>query len=341
MTSGTSPRKARVTIRDVAAICGVSVATVSNALQGRGRVSPEVRERVNEAAERLGYRASRTARGLRLGRHGAIGLVLPRGSAEGGEYLDVDYYLHIAAAAATAAIGDHMALSLLPGNLRFAESIEVGVDGVVMLDPIRNDPRLGLALDRDIPVVTVDRDLGRPDHGLWVAADNQPNAKLLLDLLAKGDARRICLLTGSATWSWVADNDDAYRDWCESAGMEPVVLALDLERREASAASAVGEVLDSPNPPDAFLATSEQFAIGALQAVRNRRLRVPEDVQIVTAVDGPGARTADPGVTAIDLLPAEQARAAIELLVAAINGDDPDGRVIVRSELRVRGSTRA
>jgi DNA-binding LacI/PurR family transcriptional regulator len=333
------PRRQRVTIRDVAAVCDVSVATVSNALHGRGRVSPEMRERVREVAERLGYRASRAARGLRTGRYGAIGLALPVGRLDGSEYLDVDYYLRIAAAAATAAFADGMALTLLPGGVHFADTVE-GVDGVLVVDPVREDPRLTVIEYRRVPVVTIDRDLSRPDHQLWVSGDNRANARMLLDELAARGSRRPALLTAPTSWSWLVDTEAAYREWCTEHGIEPDALQLDLERRSESAAGVVEERLGQPEPPDAFLATSEQFAVGALAAVHRRGLEVPGDIQIVAAVDGPGVRGAMPPISALDLRPDEHARAATQLLLAVIEGAEVDAPVLIPAELRLRLSTR-
>src|SRR5438046_10212833 len=91
----------RPTIRDVAKAAGVSVTTVSHALNGKGRVDPNTRARVAQVVRRLGYRANRHARGLRIGRSGSLGLLLPvSGDARSDETLRLDFDMRLAGAAA-------------------------------------------------------------------------------------------------------------------------------------------------------------------------------------------------------------------------------------------------
>src|ERR1044072_1167505 len=105
----------RPTIRDVAAAVGMSPTTVSHALNGKGRVDPDTRERIAETARELGYRPNPTARRLRSGRSGAIALLLPFVEPDivRDEMLALDYYMHLAGAAARPALarGDPMLLT--------------------------------------------------------------------------------------------------------------------------------------------------------------------------------------------------------------------------------------
>src|SRR2546429_6681819 len=103
------------TIHDVAKAAGVSVTTVSHALNGKGRVDPNTRARVAQVVHRLGYRANRHARGLRMGRSGSLGLLLPvSGDARSDETLRLDFYMRLAGAAPPMAFSRAPALNLLP-----------------------------------------------------------------------------------------------------------------------------------------------------------------------------------------------------------------------------------
>jgi DNA-binding LacI/PurR family transcriptional regulator len=114
----TSSRTKRPTIHDVAIAAGVSVTTVSDALNGKGRVDPATRTLVGEVVERLGYRANRHARGLRLGRSAAIGLLLPvDADGRSDAALSVDFYIRLASAAAATTFSHGQALMLPPPRI--------------------------------------------------------------------------------------------------------------------------------------------------------------------------------------------------------------------------------
>lgn len=113
------------------------------------------------------------------------------------------------------------------------------------------------------------------------------------------------------------------------------------EHLEGSAYTSTLRILDRPDRPDGIFAVSEGYAAGALRAARTRGLRVPHDLMIVAGVDSQQAIASDPPLTALDLHPGEHARAAVELLVARLHGDESVRTRSVRGTLRVRASTRA
>src|ERR1051326_5300167 len=120
----------RPTIRDVARAAGVSVTTVSHALNGKGRVDPDTRARVAQVTRRLGYRASPHAQGRRMGRSGSLGLLLPiSGDARSDETLRLDFYMRLAGAAAAAAFSRDSALILLPPVIAGAGLRGLTIDG--------------------------------------------------------------------------------------------------------------------------------------------------------------------------------------------------------------------
>jgi DNA-binding LacI/PurR family transcriptional regulator len=330
----------RVTIHDVAAAVGMSPTTVSHALNGKGRVDPDTRERIAETARELGYRPNRTARRLRSGRSGAIALLLPfvEPDIARDEMLALDYYMHLAGAAARAAFATGHPMLLTP-PLKDADDLrDLGVDGGVVCDPSHGDPRVGLFDALGLPVVTVERDPGRPDHPWVVRCDNEANARRLLDDLAAAGARRIALLASTGGWAWADETAAAYTAWCADHDREPIVEQASMRTQERSAYEAAGRLLDRA-APDAIVAQAERYTPGVLRAARERGLRVPADLRVAAAVDSPQARDADPPVTAIDLQPELQGAAAVEMLVELLAGREPDGPRIIPAVLHARAST--
>jgi DNA-binding LacI/PurR family transcriptional regulator len=331
----------RPTVRDVAAVAGVSLTTVSHALNGKGRVDARTRARVLDAAKRIGYRANPTARSLRSGRTGILALVLPMigTDAHRNEALGLDFYIRLAGAAAAAAAARDHALLLPPPLRQIADLQDLPVDGGIVVDPAANDPSLALfdALRR--PVVTIERDPARPGADWFVASDNAANTRAVLEHLAANGAQRIALLAPQTTAAWVSETRETYATWTAERAREPIVVSVPHERLEGSAYATSAELLARPDRPDAIYAVSEPYATGALRAARERRLRVPDDLLLVAGVDSHEASTGDPPITALDLHPDEQAAIAVELLVARVDDRPADVPRTVPGTLCVRRSS--
>ncbi|MFE2042090.1 LacI family DNA-binding transcriptional regulator [Streptomyces sp. NPDC059477] len=341
MVKATKAAGGRVTIRDVAAAAGVSVTTVSDALNGKGKLRQETRDRIRRTATSLGYRPSRVAQAFRRGRTGTIALVLPHRDVSGNEYdmIGLDYYMTIASGSARAAFSEGYAVMLTPRISTEDEWRLIGPDGVVLCDPAAGDPRIDLLEGMGIPVVSIERDPDRPERPFYVSGDNEQNMRDLLDHLHAQGARRIALLSARSTWAWTLEGSEAYESWCAAHGMRPFVAHVSVDRLEADSYRAACALLDADEPPDALIASAEQYSEGATRACRERGIRVPEDLLLAIGIDNRFAQQSDPPITAIDLRPADQAGAAVEMLLKRLNGETVTAPTLVPSRLRVRAST--
>ncbi|WP_272598877.1 LacI family DNA-binding transcriptional regulator [Solirubrobacter ginsenosidimutans] len=328
----------RPTIRDVAGAVGMSVTTVSHALNGKGRVDAATRERIAGAAEQLGYRADRTARRLRTGRSGTLGLVLPSFGlgTDDDELGALDYYLHLAGAATRAAFASGHPVLLTPPLSTVEDLRDLGVDGGVVCDPLSDDRRVELFETLELPVVTIERDPARPERPWVVRADNEGNTRAVLDHLAQAGSERIALLAASGGWGWAEETTAAYEAWSAEHGREPLVELVDPRTGERGGHEPAKRLLTRERP-DAILSQAERFTNGVLCAALDLGLRIPQDLRVAAALDSHQARDAD--VTAIDLRPDAQGEAAIALLLERLAGAERDAPLITASELMVRGST--
>ncbi len=332
----------RPTIADVARAAGVSVTTVSHALNDKGRVDPATRERIAEVVARLGYRANRHARGLRSGRSGAVGLLLPVSvDARNDEVLSLDFYLKLASVAAATAFDREQALLLLPPATTKTGLRGLAVDGGIVVDPSPMDPRVTLLRDLDLPVVTVERDLGRPGHRWYVATEAEANTRQVLDHLAERGARSVAMLAPRSDWGWVTQSVAAYRSWVAERGLPELVVPVAMRPGEQSAFDATRRLLTGGSPPGAVFVLAARFVRGALRAARVAGCRVPADVLLAAGVDCADARDGDPPMTALDLHPELQARAAVEMLLGLLDGTPVTAPAYVTATLRVRASTAA
>lgn len=331
----------RATIRDVAREAGVSSTTVSHALNNKGRIDPATRDRVFAAAAELGYRPNRMARALRTSRNGAIAFVVPpfERAPTQTEMLLTHIYMSQASSAASAAFSRDHSLVLIPPVTTGGDLGSLGVDGGIVCDPLRTDPQVKLFEDLGIPIVTIERDPGRPGDPWHVRADNERDTRLLLDHFAEAGAERVAMISLDADIAWTEENTGAYKAWCAERGHEPYLLAATPHHLENNAYERACEMLDSSEPPDAIFAAAERFASGVIRAAREREIRIPEDLMVASGIDGWEAREAVPPVTAIDVRPAAQGAAAAELLIARIEGEPIDIPQITGSELHLRAST--
>jgi DNA-binding LacI/PurR family transcriptional regulator len=326
----------RPTIHDVARTAGVSPTTVSDALNGKGRVDGATRERVRRVAGDLGYRASRLARGLQSGRTTTLGFMLPHGPAVAGteNFFGIDFYLQLASGAAQAAFASRHALLLLPDLDGADELRDFPLDGVIVNDPLAGDPRLRALDELALPYVTVERAVDRPDHTRWVAADTQAGTRAVLDHLADQGAERIALLTVSLSWGWLADTEDAYREWCAQRGADPRVIAVAPDRHVTPLPAVRGEALRALADADAVFTASDRYAVAMARALAEAGRQVGTDVLLACGVDSRYARDEALPITALQLQPVALGEAAVRLLLS-----DTEGPELLAPTLQIRDSS--
>ncbi|MFI6389885.1 LacI family DNA-binding transcriptional regulator [Nonomuraea sp. NPDC050547] len=309
-------RPKRVTIRDVAKAAAVSITTVSDALNGKGRLPAATRDRVVAVAAGLGYHASPNARRLRQGRTGAIGLYLPDRAS------GLDYYMNVALGAADAAFARDLTLTLMPIRPDARQKISADLlDGLIVVDPMLTDPVLDTLAGLDVPIVSCERDLGSPVRFAGVVtADNRAAVHELLGHLARRGATTIGLLGLAGDTAFGSDVHAAYLDWCAARGQPPLISQTPFVDSAESRYQAADRLLNDHPEIDAVVSAPEGGALGILQAAERHGIRVPEDMLIASCVDHSSLWSAKPPITAIDLNPRLMGRYGAELLADLLEG---------------------
>lgn len=336
-----SRRADRAGIRDVAAAAGVSITTVSDALNGKGRLPDETRSRVREVAERLGYRPSAAARTLRTGRSGLIGLTVTTYGQEPFTFTEFAYFAEMARAATTAALNRGYALVVLPASSRHDVWGNVALDGTVVIDPADHDPMVAELFRQGLPVVS-DGKPGNCPVTAWVDNDHASAVRGILEHLAQGGARRIGLLTGTSTDTYTRLSTEAYHDWCREVGQEALVEAYPAHD-PCAGAMAADRLLARPDRPDAVYGLFDPNGTDLLAAARRYGLRVPDDLMVVCCSENDVYAATEPPVTTLSLKPHRIGAVVVNLLIDAIEGNEPAtdaacGRMMP-TELLVRRSS--
>lgn len=334
--------RGRVGIRDVARAAGVSVTTVSHALNDKGRVLPDTRARVLAEATRLGYSPNKRASGLRSGRSHTVSLVMPY--AESARYrhlFALDFYQQLTASTVQSAFDQDQAVLLLPPIRRATELRSFDVDGGIIVDPTAHDRRVDMFAELGLPTVTVGQDIGRPHDVHWAAGDNRANVAAMLDHLTSCGAQRIALISVASDVAWFVDNENEYLRWMRERGLRPQTVLVRLDRSGGPARETVAELLRGNDRPDAIYAPPYWVGAAVVQAARDTGLRIPDDLLVALGVDSQRAQLDRPALTACDLRPDLIAAAAVDLLSARIQGSasGAGGPALIPGELRVREST--
>jgi DNA-binding LacI/PurR family transcriptional regulator len=314
-------------IRDVAKAAGVSVTTVSDSLNGKGRISEATRRRVREVAESVGYRPSALAQGLRAGRSKLLGLVVTKYGQAPWTFTRFPYFSAIVDAAVGAALDEGYALVVLPSGRDLETLLAYPVDGLFVVDPLRNDTVVAEARRRGMHVVADRANALRPEH-LWVDFDHDRAIRLICDHLFLGGERSPALLASDGQDSYTHACVSAYSRWCGVNGITPRVVRTG--HTDDAAAAGVRELLSSPDRPDAVFGL-EDFHLQALQAAA-RDLRLgPDDIGLGAFSEDTSAPAEDGApVARLTVSPGALAANAIGILVDAV-----ENRELLRPHLRV------
>jgi DNA-binding LacI/PurR family transcriptional regulator len=333
---------AQPTLEQVAALAGVSRATVSRVVNGSPKVSPVVRAQVERAVAKLGYVPNRAARSLVTRRADSIALVVSEPHAR---FLSEPFFAGMVrgVSAALADTGVQLLLLIahdLPDRGRLERYVVGGhVDGVLLASLHGDDPLPGILDRAGVPAVLVGRPAA-PSPATYVDADNRGGARKAVDHLVAGGRRTIATISGPLDMGAGLDRLDGYRDGLAAAGLEEagdLVEAGDFT--EEGGAAAMDRLLARPGRPvDAVFAASDLMAAGALRALRAAGRRVPDDVAVVGFEDSVVARYAQPPLTTVRQPIEEMGRQATRLLLAMAAGDPTGMHLILDVELVVRAS---
>jgi DNA-binding LacI/PurR family transcriptional regulator len=329
-----------VGIKAVAEAAGVSITTVSHALNGKGRISERTRRNVHEVAARLGYRPSAMARGLAGGRTGMLAMVVSGIQDFALQVGDFDYFLQLMNGATSSALRRGFSLTMLQadGDPEVLEGLPL--DGAIVIDPIADDPVVRRFAERGVPVVTTGRVIDGDEDACWVDNDHVAGTRDVLDHLADAGSTRIALLTSPPVSSYAFDARRAYLEWCEARGQDPMVAELTGSMSEGSAYAAAIELLQSDRPPDGIYATLDRLALGALLAAEAGGVAVPERLRIAGCTDSESSRQARPALTALSLNPERLGREALDLLLDLVeDGQSSSPHRLVPATVVPRAST--
>lgn len=328
------------TIKDVARLAGVSPMTVSRVLNSSGYASQEARARVERAVAELGFVPNVLARQLRLKRTRTLALVISD--------ITNPFFTTIARGVEDVAAAHDFAVMFCNTDESEAEEIaylrmliQRQIDGVLLVPASDSGKSLRLLRAHRVPVVVLDRRVSAPRVD-QVRSDSEAGAHQLIRHLIELGHRRIAMLAGHPNISTAVDRAAGYRRALAEHGIELDERLILYEGFGVAAGYRMArKVLHLPSRPTALFAANNFIAFGAIRALREAGLRIPEAMSIVAFDDLPDDWLIDPFLTVADQRAYEMGRQAAGLILERLGGAGGRARrtIVLPVDFIVRRST--
>lgn len=327
-----------IKIKDVAQHVGVSSATVSRVISNHAGVRPDVRTRVLAAMEELGYQPNRVARSLRVQRSHIIGLIISD--------IQNPFFIALVRAVEDMAYQHHFAVFLCNTD-EDVEKEKLYIDlmraervaGVIISPSLEQDDPCKKLIETQVPVVVIDRKI--LDVAVdSVTVDNVQGAYTLIDHLIKDGHQRIGAVLGISTTTTGRERMTGYRQALAAHNLPflPDIVRIGMPKDHVGYAL-TKELLALPVPPTALFTGNNLLTVGALRAIQEHELRIPDDIALV-AFDGIAWMSIfQPELTRMEQPTYAIGQTAASLLLARIaDKSHPVQQIILQPSLIVRQS---
>jgi LacI family transcriptional regulator len=317
-------RKVNMSIQALADSLGISISTVSRALNGYTDVSAATRQRVFDAAKAMNYSPHPVAHRLATGKTGAVAIV---NSVRPGNLADSSAIVLHTGVAEALREHQYFAMSLgipnddseIPELQRLLDGRLV--DGIVLTRTRTNDPRVTLLQERKIPFVTHGRTLDNTPHA-WLDTDNEGGFEQATQALTDLGHRRIGFINGMAHMTFAHLREQGFRNALKLAKLNEALCPVHYtELTAVSGAHVASQMLALPQAPTALLCATDAVALGAMHAIRQAGLQVGRDVSVMGYGNSEAGQFAWPPLSSIDHALLDNGRHLAQLLVRLMAGE--------------------
>ena len=335
-----------LTMKDIAAHFGISVATVSRALKDSPRISVERRAAIQQYAREHNFTPNMIAESLRHSRiqpMKVIGVIIP----EFAHY----YFSSILSGIEEEASAHGYRIMVAQSNEQYEREVKIcksfyenKLCGIIVSqakDTHRYDHFQQL-IDTGIPLVFYDR-ICTGVNASRVVVDDYMGAFNAVSHLIETGCNRIAYYSSAMTLEISKNRYNGYKDALLKHGIQPDPDLVRLCDNRTDAESITPEMLNSSAPPNGFFAVNDDTAIGILYTAKRMGFRVPEDISICGFTNGQRAVACDPMLTTVEQRGTKVGEEAAEILIGHVEGTIPPGKIerrIIRTRLIIRGTTR-
>lgn len=344
-------RRQAVTIKHVAADAGVSLQTVSRVINNEPNVRPEMKRRVQDSINRLGYVPSIAAQRMSGSRSYLILAINDRErtiadwqARQGTDWVD---QMLLGGMLTCAEHGYRMILELVDTHNDHVERELLSAiaalqpDGILLTPPHSDNPQIvALLAGQNIPFVRI----GSQENGagIPVSMDDEGSARTATRHLFAHGHRRIGFIAGSPEYNLSGWRVDGWQSAMAEAGLATDALLQSGDFSYSSGEIAARILLTGAQRPTAIIASNDQMALATLEVARSLGLEVPKDLSVISFDNTPLVHFTQPPLTAIDQPIAATASKGVELIIAAQKGaSSPQSLIIISADLVERGSVAA
>lgn len=326
-------------IRHIAEKAGVSVATVSRVLNHPENVALKTRERIERIMEDEEYRPNWFARGLNFNKTGTIGLMIPHilnpvhmETAKGVE--DVAHqkgYTTFMCNAEEDVQKERHYMELL---------IQRRVDGIILICSCLEEQDFKMAQEENIPVVLVGGCKNNPGLNM-VSVNFLEGEKKATEHLIQIGYQRIALLCGDSQGVENGDKTEGYEKALKNAGFSREEhYVMEVPNSIEGGYLGAKKMMELDNPPEAILATSDMIAFGAMEAIKDQGLKIPEDIAVVGFDNVKMSNLVDPKLTTVDMPLHKLGIYGARLLFDLIEGEEAEEprTILLQTKMKVRKS---
>lgn len=332
----------RATITDIARAAGVSKGAVSYALNGRPGVSDATRQRILAVAAEFGWHPSSAARALSDGRAGVLGLIVDRPA----RTLGIEsFFMQLISGIESTLSANSIGLLLQVTDDRSRELAayrrwwaQRSVDGVIIVDLVRDDPRVALLEQLQMPAVVIGGPKGLGHlPGIW--SDEGGAMTAVVEYLAALGHRRIARVAGLTQLWHTQLRTEALDAAAERLGL--AVTTVNTDYTGEAGASATRALLARRPAPTAIIYDNDVMAVAGVSVAHEMGVAIPRELSIVAWDDSPLCQLTHPQLSAVSRDIAAYGSHAAELLLRLVNGDKVDSVQDATPVLVPRGSTAA
>ncbi|MCC3154399.1 LacI family DNA-binding transcriptional regulator [Hymenobacter sp. BT770] len=332
-----------VSMADLARELGVSMTTISRALSDHHSIGPATKQAVLKLAKKLNYQPNHLAAALRKGKSKLLGVIVPY--IEGRFFASVVHGIETAASKAGYSVIICQSSEDVVQERKNVETLLSAQVAGILVSVSRNTldfRHFEKVRKHGVPLVFFDRILEGDNVNAVVLNDRGGANQATLHLLEQG-CRRIAHLAGPLHLNIYKNRRQGYLDALESFGIAPdESLIVDCDMTLEGGAACMAQLLELPNPPDAVFSAGDSAILGALQLLKSRGIRVPQDVALAGFSNEALTSVAEPMLTSVDQRCEEMGQAAFRLFKDLVDAEGTafsQRQVVLQPQLFVRASS--